>query len=368
MSKKSPGVRLARYACLLLTFLLSLLCAAQEVTAPAPVLLVPEVVKTPEGNFFVYHRAPAGEDDLGMPIVQSLAVVDTLVYRIRDRKRRDLLFFARHTISSVLTPEAARLYYLNALGEGATESRDEVSGEITLAAGEADHLRLVVITPQDGGCRLRLQRVQKFTIPPRVYTAQEAQIVALLAEVVAGYRAQAEIRYTVEQRVILPDDAPADERADPLFWHIHFVLPAQLTLSAGVGDTIGLRISTKEGQLHVEQQTGETETRDIGEQLTLETLPELADDPVSGMVLGNSLINHLLEEMYMETVTPPGKGQQAKITLQYPDTGEVLTLFIDLQTKRVLHCATVTTTDGHVSTVTRDYGQYQVGAVGPPVR
>lgn len=313
---------------LLISIIFTLLISPLMAQETAPVV-TPDIAKTPAGNFFVYYRTPATAEDLGLPIPAGGEILDSLVYRVRDRQRRDLLFMARLRMNSPLTAQQAIAHFLPAMGTGVTRENDAASGGISLAAGVVDDLRLVTITPRKEGSTLRLERLQKFTLPPREFNDAEQQVVKLLAQIAGYYRQVQEISYAVEQLAVVPDLTAANEMPETLYWKISFRLPDEVNLTAVSADIEGLRISSKDNQLHIKRQTGAEEIREIGATLTLDILPELADDPVSGMVLGESLVNPLLGDLKMEKITTPA-GEQAKITLQYPDTGEVLTLLVDM--------------------------------------
>lgn len=342
---------------ILLNIFFTLLFSPLMAQDAAPVL-TPGLAKTPAGNFFVYYRTPASAEDLGLPIPEGGEVLDSLVYRVRDRERRDLLFLARLRMNSPLSAQQALAIFLPAMGEEVTRENDAASGEISLAAGVADDLRLVIITPRTGGTTLRLERLQKFTLPPRIFNDAEQQVVKLLAQVAGYYRHVQEISYAVEQQE-MPEVIKLADFPDPLNWKIKFNPPAEINLTATSVGIEGLRITTKDNQLYVKRQIGEEEIREIGASLTLDMIPELADDPVSGMVLGESLINPLLGELKMEKITTP-KGEQAKITLQYPDAGEVLTLLVDMATRQVISAETVTTEEEHSIKIVRRYRDYKV--------
>ena len=351
----SSFIKHAGKVIIIILFLSSLSLAAQDTVPP----ITPGLAKTPAGNFFVYYRTPASAEDLGMPIPEGNTILDSLVYRVRDRQQRDLLFLARLRIECPLTAQQALAIYLPALGAGVTRENDLDSGEISLAAGVAADLRLVTITPHALGTILRLERLQKFTLPPRIFNDTEKKVVTLLAQVANNYHQQTEISYAIEQQAVLDIETPAAEKPVPLTWQIRFRLPLEINLTAVSDGVEGLRISSKDNQLFVKRQTGEEEIREIGTALSLDVLPELADDPVSGMVLGESLVNSLLDELKMEKLTTPD-GEQAKITLHYPDTGEILTIMVDMRNKQVISAKTVSSEDEQTTTIIRRYYDYKL--------
>ena len=120
-------------------------------------------------------------------------------------------------------------------------------------SGEKANFRLVTILPQAQGCAVTIQRVQEYTVPPRVFDAREQRVLRVLAEVTKHYQAAQHVAYTMEQRTQLP--ATAGQPQPPvLTWTLDFTRPAQLTLTAAVGETTGLRITTEQDGLHVARQ------------------------------------------------------------------------------------------------------------------
>lgn len=317
-----------------------------------------ELVHTEEGNFYLTHRTPAKSADVRMPIFSGGTTEESFAYRVRDRKLRDLLFLARMRITYPRPAGDLKLFYLGALGETAAEETDAKTGVITLTAGEQDHFRLVEITPQEQGCAVKLERVQQFTIPPRVYTETEQRIVRVLNDVASRYRTAEVVSYIVEQTMILPKDTPKEEQPPTLLWSVAFTRPAQLAVTTSAGrDSVGMRITTKDGALRVHQPAAEEdEVREIvGGYLSINDVPELRNDPVARLMLGGTLLTDQLDYIGMSSVKDVPTNRQAEIILTYPDRQETLHLFIDLRQKTILRCETVVSHDGQTARTIRSY-------------
>lgn len=313
-----------------------------------------ELVPTPGGNFYIWHRTPAAEADLGMPIVTGATVQQSFVYRVRDRKLRDLQFLARVQLTSPQPADELRQWYLATLGNGAAQETDAKNGEITIVVGEKDDFRMVVITPQPQGCQLRLEHVQQFTIPARVFTAQEQPVVNLLGEVADNYHAARRVSYTMQQEVVLPPEA-GEEQPGTLNWSVDFQRPARLTVTAQVEKIVALKITTAKQALQVETQTGKPEIRPIADEITLDDVPELNEDPAVGLIFGESLIDDQLDDLTMRDIKDRQGKRQVEVTLVYTDQHETLRLLIDPQNKTVLRCETSITDEGETTKVIRTY-------------
>jgi len=332
----------------MLALLLGCLLGAAARGGDPPVPFTREVSRTPWGTFIVYHRAPAAADDLEMPLFPGALTDESFVYRVRDRKRRDVLRMARVTFITVSAPEAVAAVYARALGDGAARETNAETGEVTLTSGTADNLRLAVITPREQTCHVRLERIQQFTIPPRALTAAELRVVRVYAEVMATYRDARRVAFTVEQRTELSDAMADGLRAPPpiLTWQVDFTRPATLTLSAAVGETRGLGIVTTDGALVVSRQGRDDETRPIDGALTLETVPELRADPLARILFGETLPDGA-DYLALSAVQDIPPHQQVRMTLTFPEEAMVLTLDIDRRRNTVLRSEVLLTGEDH---------------------
>lgn len=348
-----------------LIILVILACISTLACADEPASQEHHLVRTEDGNFTLWHRIPAEEADFGLPFWQEGVVQTSFAYRVRDRKQRDLLFLARMRLTSGKSVEVARAYYATALGAPVTQEVNAKTGEITLVSGEKENFRLVTILPHAQGCEVTVQRVQEYTVPPRVFDAREQRVLRVLTEVTKHYQMAQHVAYTMEQRTTLP--ASAGQQQPPvLTWTIDFTRPAQLTLTAAVGDTTGLRITTEQDGLHVARQMEQGEVRPLKGTLTIDDVPELQDDPVARMVLGDPLVSDRLDFLAMQAVPGVPDNKQADITLTYPETNTTWHLIVDLQLAIVLRCE-ATITDGQDNyRVVRSYPRMSLSPVAAP--
>lgn len=346
-------------------FLLSLLICALFGQAAVINSMKTEVISTTQGKFIMSHRTPALETDVLMPIFSGGELVESQVYRVRDRKAHDLLLLVR--IHKLLQKPATEVqqYYLTKLGKTAAQQTDKDNGEITITIGEKEHFRLVVITPNKDGCDLLLERVQQFTPPSRIYTATEQQAIRVIKNVAATYRTAQRISYDMIQQVS-PQEKGA-QQPPALTWKVNFT-PSFLDATARVGNTQALHLSvekdvkTAQTVLRVHRQQGKDELRPIKDKITLDTIPEMSDDPVIALALGNEFINDQLDYLTIQQVRGISNMQQTEVTLTYPDRGEVQHFFIDLQRTQLLRCITEVTDDGDKTITTRTYTNVRVEA------
>ncbi|OPZ86366.1 MAG: hypothetical protein BWY76_00980 [bacterium ADurb.Bin429] len=326
-----------------------------------------EVSRTPWGTFIVFHRTPATTEDLEMPLFTGALTDESFVYRVRDRKKRDVLRMARVTFITLTPLEEVATFYARALGEGMTRETNAETGEITLARGTADNLWLVVIAPKEKTCHVRQERIQQFTAPPRELTAEELRVARVYAEVMATYLRAPRIAVTVEQHTELSEAMAEGTRTSPpvLTWKIDFTRPASLTLSAAVGETLGLEIMTKDGALIVSRQGRDDETRPLDGAITLATVPELRGDPLARMVFGEDLPT---DADYLALSAMPGipPHKQVRMTLTFPEEEMVLTLLIDRQRNTVLRSEVLLTGEENrwVRTI-RTYTDYHIEPAMP---
>ncbi|HEY3380020.1 MAG TPA: hypothetical protein VGL77_21305 [Armatimonadota bacterium] len=322
-----------------------------------------EKVRTSEGVFLLFYRIPAQPADLAMPLYSKGTVEETFVYRVLDRKQRDLLFFARVRITSPQPAATVRQFYQDALGKDCAQSTDAKTGEMTLTVGTKELFRLVVISPKDTGCAIRLERMHTYNIPARVYTDSEQRVISLLQAVGAAYGQAGRVRYTLQQQAIVPGATPG-QQPHQLTWTVDYRRPAQLQVTAAVGDTIGLRLTTEQGTrkvvregevtevaspvLRIHQQRGNDQIRPLNGKIVIDDVPELAEDPVANLMLGESFVTPLVDTLAMRAV-PGSAGRQSEVTLTYPDNNETVHLIIDLQRKTIVRADTTIATEGRPS-------------------
>lgn len=311
-----------------------------------------ELVHTPEGNFYMWHRSPAQEADLGMPFLQGGETKESLVYRVRDRKLRDQLFFVRVHQVTTQSVDQVQQFYAGVLGNDAVQTSDPKTGEISISAGTRDHFRLVVITPKEQGCDVRLEHIQQFTVPERVFTEAEQRAIHVLNAISERYKTSQRVTYVMEQRAILTG---AQTPPPLLTWNIDFTRPKQVLITAETGKITGIRITTENDNLRVHPQVGNDELRPLTGELTIDNVPELQDDPVANLMLGKSLITDQLDFISIDAVPGVPTYVQALIVLTYPDTNETLRLTVNLQRKTILRCETVITNGTERVTMVRVY-------------
>lgn len=339
---------------ILLIAILSLVALAEE---PPP--FTREVSHTSEGTFVVYHRATATAVDLEMPIVGALRITESFVYHVRDRKKRDILRFAHVVFSSAKSAEETTAYYAGVLGASAARETDPATGAVTLTAGTAENFRLVVITPKPDGCDARLERVMRFTYPPRVYTADEQRVLRVLREVAATYRQAGHIAYAMAQNVELSPAMSGVNTPPTLCWQVDFTRPATISVTAKVGDTLGLAIVTKDGALQVTRPESPPEMRPLKDAITLTDVPELHGDPVARLLFGEDLLADGVDYLALSTVK--GAPAQVAMTLTFPEQNEMLTLVIDRRSNTVLRSEVLTTGEqGRWTRMRRDYTDLQL--------
>lgn len=313
-----------------------------------------EVAHTDTGTFLIWHRSPALETDLGMPVLPADATVqDSIVYRVRDRKRFDVARYARVRLSTTQPPQTLVAAYTRALGEVQTVT-DATSGEITLSSGVQNDFRLVIITPAAKDCTVRLERVQRFTVPLRVYTPREQRVQRVAAEITRTYRTASFMSYQVDQQPIAP--LPDKGSVPTLHWTITFRRPAELTVEATQDGALGLRIVTRDGALVVTHPGKPDEIRPIPSSgLTLEHVPELADDPVACLLLGEELITPDVDYFTLASVQTLPTHQQQDLVLTLPEMTLTLRLRFDLVRRSILHSETLVRADETTTGMRRTY-------------
>lgn len=340
--------------------------------APAVPQATMEKVRTDEGTRLVWHRAPAEATDLEMPFLAQALLLDSAVYRVRDRKRHDLLRYAVAHFTIAQTADSIVQTYREALGPEAQLATDAQTGVVTISAGTADNSRLVTVTPKTGDgaaphAIFSLERTQRFAITPRVLSAVELRVVEVMERLGVRYRAMSRVKMTIRQQASFPA-APLQPLPPPLIWTMDFTRPGQLQVAAHIDKEEAMTVTTRDGALIVSQQ-GQDERRPIPEGITAEVLPELygdpdedpVGDPVVRLLLGGELISPDTD-YYQLTLKP---GQPGELVLTYPENALTLRLLFNPASKVITRSIVDVVQDGHPLRITRDY-ETTVSDAPPP--
>ena len=335
-----------------------LLCAGvvQAKNQGTPVTPTVETVHTEDGTYFLWHQSPATAADLEIPLMQG-KVQESFAYRVRDRKQRDILRYARVSFTIAQSPAEVINFYHTSLGKQAVVNTAQKSGEVTLTTGTQDNLRLVTATPQAHGCLVQLERVQRFTIPPRSYTAQEHQVLRVLESVAQHYRMARHVAYTVEQHSTTNKSHTMTETQS---WVVDFHRPDGLQISVTTGAKTVLTISAQEHRLVVTATGAKEQRRTFGAKITPELLPELRDDPVARLMLGDALVTASVDYLTLSRVAGAPPEQQAEVILTYPDRNATLFLYLDLRQKTILRSEMLTPQEDGRQRIVRTYRHMQV--------
>ncbi len=336
---------------------------AKPSPATAATGLTGEVVHTDDGTFLLWQHTPATVADLEMPLCAQQKVRDSFAYRVCNRKRYKLLHYARVNLDTGQSPAAVIAFYRAVLGKQAVMQTAKGTGVVTLAAGTSDNVRLVTITPDAQGCRVRLERVHNFTIPPRIYTPQERRVLRVLENVAQTYRTARHIAYTMEQRNISDS---ASDKEKTLTCTVDFHRPTDLHLSVTAGTTTVMTINTRAHQLVLTAPGAKDVQRTIGEKLTSALLPELQDDLVVRWMLGDPAVTPAVDYLALNSVAGVPSDRQVEAMLTYPDRGVKLLLFIDLQQKTLLRSETLSTDGDARLRIDRTYQQVRLEPTATP--
>ena len=294
-----------------------------------------EAVSTDDGTFTVWHRTPAKEADLEMPFCTGI-LLESAVYRVRDRKKRDVLRYAIARFSTTQKIDEIVAQYRRALGLTARSEKATTTGVITLCDGIQDDCRIVSVTPQGAICRVTLTRIRRFTPPPRVYSDREQQALRILRDVAATYQAARRIAYHFEQTVTTTESNATSQPPPVLMWDVEFVRPAQLRVTATLNGEPGLTITTTDGKLVVTRPGQPDETRPLTLPLTLAQVPELEGDVYAHLMLGDNLVTKLVDYLGLLPVDGQPLTRQAQLVLTYPENMATLHLELEMTRKIVL--------------------------------
>lgn len=347
-----------RYAGLICLLLLGLPCWAAD-AAP----FEKETVYTDAyGTVRQFYRAVATDADLGMPAWTDGELLQQGVFRLRDRKNRDILFYAFARFTTAKPVEEVAAFYLEALGADARRDTDKATGDVAVFCGEPQDFRLATITHKDGATHLTLEHVQRFPRPPRVYTEREQQVIRVVEEITRAYHNARRIAYTMEQRI---ETTPAaDTPAPALIWQCDFRRPRSLAVTASAEGVVGLEIKSQGDTLIVTRPGRDPEARGIGETLTSAAVPELQSDPVARLMLGDTLISDEIDYFGLQAVGDLPLSRQVEVILTFPEDLAVLRLTIDRPRGVILRAETIVTQEDRETRVIRTYS-YTAPAPAP---
>jgi len=313
------------------------------------------------GTFNHFYRQEVVPADLEMPIWRDGLQLSSGVYRVRDRKNRDMVRYVFVRLTTSHTAETIANYYQQFLGGSARRDVDPVTGEVMVFSGVPAHCRIITITPKEGYCRVLLERVQHFTIPPREYTAREQQVIRMIDEVTRTYQAAEHVAYAMEQQVVR---ASAEAPAPPLRWAVDFRRPHTLAVHVTAQGVSGLDIATRGDRLVVTRPEQPEDVREIAGAITAPLVPELQGDLVARLMLGDILISDEIDYLVLLPVGDAPLHQQVKVVLTFPEESATLHLWIDRQRNIITQAETVINIDGEETRVTRSYHDTIVDA--PP--
>lgn len=347
--------------------LVSICCVAGMTAEDTPPPATHEIARTVQGTFLVWHRSPALAADIEMPVFGNSLTLESFTYRVRDRKRRDVLRYARIKLTSGQPLEDITGFYRRALGKQVVQETAPNTGEVTLASGTKNNVRLVSIFPYANYCHIRLERVQHFTIPPRVYTARERQVMRVVQQVERAYLAAPHVAYHMAQHSEILHCAEHEEPPPALDWTVDFQRPAQLRCTVTSAKGMELSLLTQDGNLLVSMPGKAMEKRPLtgAGALTAALLPELQDDLVARLMLGDPLISPEIDFLDLQPVKGVPANQQARVALTFPDKRISLSLVIDLPRKTLLRSEILLTQDDHVERIIRVYTDMRVDAPVP---
>jgi len=305
------------------------------------------------GTVTQLYRDSATEADLGMPVWQDGELLSSGVFRVRDRKDRDMLRYAYARFSAAQGMEEVAAFYLRALGKGARRDTDKDTGEVTVFIGDKENSRVVTISPKNGNSLLLLEHIEHYTIPPRVYTEQEKQVKRVVEEISRAYREARRVSYTMEQQV--ETDPPAEKPAPALTWKLDFRRPRQFSLSVSAMGMVGLEIATQGDKLVISRPGEEAVERQIGPVLASSNVPELRNDPIARLLFGDALISEQVDSLALLPVGDIPLDREVEAVLTYPEDKAVLHLRIDRQRGVITRVTTVVRQEEGETRVIRSY-------------
>jgi hypothetical protein len=322
--------------------------------AAVPSVTTKDSIRTAEGTFTLWRRTPAIESDFGLPLPVGVTADESFVYCLRDRKERNLQRYSRAVFTLPDSLDTVCATYQQALLPDAKRGADKDTGATLLADGSGDDTRFVTLLPLATGCRLTLERAQRFSIPPRVYTADEQRALNMLAPIAQTYASAARVVYSVTESLQHnPDIQPVAEK-DALTWAVDFTRPNALSVSAATAAGPRLSITTADGAVKITRAADAEETRPMEGQLTLELVPELQDDPVARLMFGDDLARQADVIALADVPGFPADAQQ-QLTLTYPEQDTELVLILDIRHQRVLQAETLVKLGDEQARIVRTY-------------
>jgi hypothetical protein len=305
--------------------------AAKPLMAKAPAMK--DAVSTPQGTFALWYRSPATIADVEMPNPDKSLIINSFVYRVRDRKNRDILRYSRvYMTTSMNTPEQITNFYRGVFGKNYGEATDAAKKETLICSGIDGDFRLVTIMDKEKYCRIKLERVRQYAVPPRVYTDREQKILSLLQDVAAKYRQTRRLQYNMTRT---DTGTGVATNLAPLQMKVDFIMPDKITVKGDRAGKPEVRIWTKSNGLLVQRDGAKDVLRSITGQLTTDDLPELEDDAVARMMLGENVINNATDYIMIQDAPKTNKGSQSEVVLTFPEDRATMHIFINQADKTI---------------------------------
>ncbi|MEI6519912.1 MAG: hypothetical protein WCO98_07730 [bacterium] len=316
---------------LLFGSLLAVLAAKPISSTKAPALK--DAISTPQGTFALWYRSPATVTDMEMPNPDQALTINSFVYRVRDRKQRDILRYSRvYMTTSTKTPAQIAAFYRQVFGKNYGEATDVTKKETLICSGVDGNFRLVTIMDKDKYCRIKLERVRQYSVAPRVYTDREQKILSLLQDVAAKYRQTHRLQYNMTR---IDSGSGVAKNLAPLQMKIDFIMPDKITVKGDRAGKPEVRIWTKPNGLLIQRDGAKDVLRSITGPLTTEDLPELEEDSVARMMLGENVINNSTDYIMIQDAPKTKKGPQSEVVLTFPEDKATMHVYINQLDKTI---------------------------------
>lgn len=310
---------------MLMSSILLPVIAAKPLSAKAPALK--DAISTPQGTFALWYRSPANITDMEMPNPDQALTINSFVYRVRDRKQRDILRYSRvYMTTSTETPEQIANFYRQVFGKNYGEATDATKKETVICSGVDGNFRLVTIMDKEKYCRIKLERVRQFTVAPRVYTDQEQKILTLLQDVAAKYRQTHRLQYSSTRT---DSGSGVAKNLAPLQMKVDFIMPDKITVKGDRAGKPEVRIWTKPTGLLVQRDGAKDILRSITGPLTIDDVPELEEDSVARMMLGENVISNSTDYIMIQDAPKSKKGPQSEVVLTFPEDNATMHIYIN---------------------------------------
>jgi hypothetical protein len=216
---------------------------------------------------------------------------------------------------------------------------------------------LVTVTDKDKYCRIKLERVRQYAVAPRVYTDREQKILSILQDVAAKYRQTRRLQYGMTRT---DTGSGVAQNLAPLQMRVDFIMPDKITVK---GDRVGkpeVRIWSKPNGLLVQRDGAKDVLRSISGRLTTEDLPELDDDSVARMMLGENVINNSTDYIMIQDAPRVKKGPQSEVVLTFPEDKAVMHIFIDQSNKTINSTVTKYKAEDYEGTIKQQYEYFKI--------